>query len=130
MYVGYLTSQTVGASSPYVFTTKYITNNNIRYNSANGVLTFLKPGWYEIQFDTSAGGVGDITPTLVLNGTASTYALADMSSTANAVLVNGAFSTIVYVSPAPNFTFSTLQIVNKGVSAETITANLIVKRIG
>ena len=28
MYLGYLTNVSVGASSPYIFTTKYITNNN------------------------------------------------------------------------------------------------------
>jgi hypothetical protein len=130
MYLGYLTNVSVGASSPYIFTTKYITNSNISYNSTTGLFTFRTPGWYKVSFNTSAGGTGNIIPTLYKSGVASTYELAAMTSTGNTNLVNGAFETIIYVAPSTPNNFATLQVINAGVAALTTSATISIERIG
>lgn len=130
MFVGYQTSTSVGASSPYIWAQKYLTNNNISYNSATGIFSIKTPGWYEIQFDTTAGAVGDVNPVLYVNGVASTYAFGAGTSTGSTNLVNVAFSTVVYVVPNLNNSFATIQVVNEGVAVTTESSNIIIKRIG
>lgn len=131
MFVGFQTSTSVGASSPYLWTTKYLTNNNIAYDSTTGIFSIRTPGWYEVSMDTSAAAAaGAITPTLYINGVASTSALGTANSTAITDFRNIKFSTIIYVVPSSTTSFATLQVVNTGVAATTRASNITIKRIG
>lgn len=135
MYVGYQTGTTVGADAAYVFTTRYLTNNGIAYNSDTGTFTFRVPGWYQISFDTTAASstasAAVIIPTMVINGTASTSALTELVPTSTTDIRNGSFSTVIYVRPIAPGTFATMQIKNTGAgSAVTTASNIVITRIG
>ena len=130
MYVGFLTTgSTVGATAPYVFSTKYITNTNIAYNTSTGVFTFREPGWYEVSFDTSGSAAGNITPTMYINNVASNHILGTATTTAGND-VNISFDSVLYLQPSMPGAYATMQIVNAGVEETVTTANIVIKRIG
>ena len=129
MYVGSVVNSTIGAGAPYIFTTNKHSNDGISYDAATGTFTFRYAGLYKISFTTSAGGTGNITPTLYKNGVASTYELASMTSTGNTDLVSGAFTTILEVTPALTDSYATIQVLDAGVAATTTIALITIDRI-
>lgn len=127
MYVGTQSNVSVGENSPYIFTTKYLTNNNVSYDNKTGVFTIKTPGWYKVHFDTSAGSTSNIIPSLISGNNTIAYGEAISSAVGN--YVNIAFETVLRIVPSDSNSFTKFTIINTGSAATTLTSNIIIERI-
>lgn len=130
MFVGNQASTVVAANGTYIWNVKYITNSNISYDTTTGTFTFRIPGYYRIHVDTSGSATGDIKPVLVFNGTASTTALGEASSTGAGDYVNISFDTVQRIVSTNNNNFATLSVINSGVAETVVVSNIVIERIG
>lgn len=131
MFYGVLTpGATVNAASSFIFSQVLMTNNNVKYNATTGLFTIRRPGIYKVSFNTSGSGTGAITPTLVLSGNLSTTALTKMSPTAATDFRSCGFESVVRVDAGPSGTFATMNILNNGAAAETVSSgDIIIERV-
>lgn len=131
MYNGFIQSGAVASGANYIFTTSFVTNNNLTYDSSTGIFTITQPGIYDVYFycscanNTAASGL--VTPTLVLNGVASTKKLTSATSTGSTNVVSVAMNTPIRVV-VQNGSTATLAVENAGVAVTVNSGEITIER--
>lgn len=131
MYNGYIQAGAVASGANYIFTTSFMTNTNLRYDSTTGIFTIVQPGIYDIYFYASAANStaasGTVVASLLMNGTVSTIKTVSATSAGATDIVAVAMNTPIRVV-VQNGSTATLAVRNAGVAVNAVSGEITIER--
>lgn len=131
MYNGYIQAGAVASGANYIFTTSFMTNTNLRYDSTTGIFTIVQPGIYDIYFYASAANStaasGAVVASLLTNGTVSTIKTVSATSAGATDIVAVAMNTPIRVV-VQNGSTATLAVRNAGVAVNAVSGEITIER--
>ena len=137
MVSSYNTStQNLAIDETFTFTTNRVrTGCAVSHTPGAAEFVLHRPGYYYVAFNgtgATAGVAGDVTVTLLSDGTAVPGAEASGYSGAAAESVGLSFSTIIKVLPSCGCVdnATTLTVQNTGVASTFETSNLVITKLG
>lgn len=131
MYNGYIQAGAVASGANYIFTTSFMTNTNLRYDSTTGIFTIVQPGIYDIYFYASAANSTAaseiVAASLLANGTVSTIKTVSATSAGATDIVAVAMNTPIRVV-VQNGSTATLAVRNAGVAVNAVSGEITIER--